>query len=102
MVTLEMDPEALEQAARFAEARLSERGVNVSLTARERQVLGLVSRCATPLEISRALGVSLSTTKFHVHNVLRKLGAESRNELVRAFFLASPPRPMAASGDPPR
>jgi DNA-binding CsgD family transcriptional regulator len=95
MGKLEMDPGALEQAARFAEARLSEYGMNVSFTARERQVLGLVARCATSREISRALGVSPSTTKFHLHNVLMKIGAESRNELVRAFFLASEPQGTA-------
>jgi DNA-binding NarL/FixJ family response regulator len=52
-----------------------------SLTARERQVLRLLLRHLTNKEISRALVISERTVKFHVSNVLAKLGVENRSGL---------------------
>lgn len=48
------------------------------LTRREREVLQLIGRGLSNREISRQLFIELSTTKVHVHNVLRKLGADTR------------------------
>lgn len=52
------------------------------LTARERQVLELVSRGLPNKGIARALGISENTAKFHLASLMTKLGAASRTEAV--------------------
>ena len=56
--------------------------VDTPLTARERQVIELVSAGATNQEIANALVISESTVKSHVKHILRKLGAANRAEAV--------------------
>jgi NarL family two-component system response regulator LiaR len=53
-----------------------------SLTEREREVLGLMSLGLSNIEIAKQLGVSPSTIKTHVSNILYKLGVDSRVEAV--------------------
>lgn len=52
------------------------------LTERERDVLSLLVKGLTNQEIAQRLSVSANTAKFHVSNVLTKLGAASRTEAV--------------------
>ncbi len=52
-----------------------------SLTAREGQVLQLLFRHLTNKEIACQLNISERTAKFHVSNLLRKLGLENRRNL---------------------
>ena len=52
----------------------------VSLTDREQQTLGLVATGLTNPQIAEKLMVSVSTVNFHVHNVLDKLGANTRTD----------------------
>jgi DNA-binding NarL/FixJ family response regulator len=56
-----------------------------SLTARESQVLQLLFRRLTNKEIACDLDISERTAKFHVGNVLNKLGLESRRNLLETF-----------------
>jgi DNA-binding NarL/FixJ family response regulator len=56
--------------------------VDSPLTAREREVIELVSAGATNQEIANALVISESTVKSHVKHILRKLGAANRAEAV--------------------
>jgi DNA-binding NarL/FixJ family response regulator len=50
------------------------------LSARERQVLGLVTMQLTNAEIARRLYLSESTVKYHLGSVYAKLGVKSRKE----------------------
>jgi DNA-binding NarL/FixJ family response regulator len=52
------------------------------LTTREEEVLASVARGHTNAEISEDLHISLSTVKSHVANLLTKLGARNRVEIV--------------------
>lgn len=58
-----------------------------SLTAREGQVLQLLFRRLTNKEIAGDLRISERTAKFHVCNVLNKLGLENRRNLLETFGL---------------
>lgn len=49
-------------------------------TPRQRQVLDLIARGATNAQIGAALGISLDGAKWHVSEILSKLGVESREQ----------------------
>ena len=53
-------------------------------TEREQQVISLLAAGLTNREIGRKLFVSESTAKFHVHNVMGKLGVRRRAEVAYA------------------
>src|SRR5216683_3835282 len=53
-----------------------------SLTAREGQALQLLFRHLTNKEIAHQLNISERTAKFHVSNVLSKLGLQNRRNLL--------------------
>lgn len=65
--------------------RLTERGSGQipqaqALTARERQVLGLVAGGFSNREIGEKLGITTGTAKAHVERVIGKLGASDRTQ----------------------
>ncbi|HEY0187718.1 MAG TPA: LuxR C-terminal-related transcriptional regulator [Cellulomonas sp.] len=70
-ITLPLDPPATAQRIDDAD----------ELTARERDVLRLVTAGFANREIAAELGISVNTAKYHVANLLRKYGARSRTEL---------------------
>ena len=51
-----------------------------SLTQRERQIAGLVADGLSNKLIARHLSIEVSTVKNHVHNVLVKMGVDSRGQ----------------------
>ena len=53
------------------------------LTSREREVLGLIALGHTNAEMAKLLFLSLRTVETHRANIHRKLGTDSRAELVR-------------------
>ncbi|MFI5831873.1 LuxR C-terminal-related transcriptional regulator [Streptomyces sp. NPDC051578] len=56
-------------------------GLAPHLTAREHEVLSLVSQGMNNSEISGALYIAESTVKFHVSNILHKTGCRDRSQL---------------------
>lgn len=94
------------------DARMRAAALCMPLTRRELEVAGLLSRRLSNKQIGAVLGLTERTVKFHVGNLLAKLGLGSRYELsdistavhgaqALAGFevLALAPRSMAASGD---
>ncbi len=55
-------------------------------TAREREVLDLIAAGRTNIEIAAELGISFSTAKWHVSELISKAGVDSREE-VAAYWL---------------
>ena len=53
------------------------------LTPREREVLGLIREGLSNEDIAQRLGISISGVKFHVTEILSKLGLENRHEAAR-------------------
>jgi DNA-binding CsgD family transcriptional regulator len=76
-------------AARGGRSFSSQAQVLGSLTRRELEVLRLLARGMTNLAIANALVVREGTIKYHVKNILRKLGATSRADAVSRFVRAS-------------
>ncbi len=72
-------PEATKVLVRTAD---QSRPLGQDLTTREREVLALVVEGLGNDEIGARLGLSHSTVKFHVSNILSKLGASSRAHAV--------------------
>lgn len=59
---------------------------DIPLTSREIEVLRLITRGRTTVQIAKELGISDRTVETHRKNILRKSGAESMSGLVRYAF----------------
>ncbi|MFF4402308.1 LuxR C-terminal-related transcriptional regulator [Streptomyces sp. NPDC001480] len=67
-----------------------------ALTSREREIFDLIAAGMSNGEVARALVLSEKTVKFHVSNLLRKLGVRNRAQaIVRAW------EPLFLTGSPP-
>jgi DNA-binding NarL/FixJ family response regulator len=76
------------------EALRGDRVDHADLTAREREVLGLLAEGMPNKQIARVLGISVRTVTVHVSNLLRKTGAASRTEAA-LWALQRDPAPVA-------
>jgi len=63
-------------------------------------VADLVAAGRTNRQIARALTISEKTVEVHVHNVIAKLGAQSRTE-VATWVVAEQNAPLHGSPDTP-
>jgi DNA-binding CsgD family transcriptional regulator len=103
--TLQLHHEELHAAIKWISGRLgqlaadaADRGAAASaaadsaivetLTARELEVMRLLARGQTNQAIANALVVREGTVKYHVKNILRKLGATSRADAVSRYVRA--------------
>jgi DNA-binding CsgD family transcriptional regulator len=102
------DVQALRELARSADRPqladvLPERSAvtgaarRVELTEREREVLGLLQQGRTNAQIAGQLFISPNTVKFHVANILKRLGVASRDEAA-ALGVVDPPGRSAHAG----
>ncbi|MET0866172.1 MAG: AAA family ATPase [Nakamurella sp.] len=71
------------QPASAGQAKPSSRPDPFGLTARERQVLELLTTGASNRKVARSLNISERTAGVHVSNILNKLGAKNRTEAAR-------------------
>ena len=56
------------------------------LTAREREILEMILAGKDNQNIASSLQLALGTVKAHVHNILKKTGASTRQELIQSFW----------------
>ncbi len=65
------------------------------LTARERDIIGLILRGKSNAEIEKELFISIHTVKNHITSIHAKLGVRSRWQLISFFHSGRPKRPAA-------
>lgn len=70
-------------ATAMIHARIDDLAHQARLTSRERGVLELLLLGRSPDDIAKVLGIAPRTAKFHQTNLLLKLGADSRHDLLR-------------------
>ncbi|MEW6406400.1 MAG: response regulator transcription factor [Chloroflexota bacterium] len=77
-----LDPKVTQ--AVLQQARRSSKGFMsaVSLTEQEREIVRLIAQGLTNKEIGERLFMSPSTVKFHLSNIMQKLGVKRRAEVV--------------------
>jgi DNA-binding NarL/FixJ family response regulator len=91
---------ARDQRGRLA-AHAAEPGVSdtlASLTAREREIAGLVSKGMTNGQIAATLVLSVRTVETHLGQAYRKLGVSNRASLTRIMLNSSTPYPPRTRG----
>jgi two-component system, NarL family, response regulator len=63
-------------------SRLAQRMSRSNLTAREREILEMISKGLTNKQIGSALDISANTARNHVNNIIEKLDVADRTEAV--------------------
>ena len=74
-----LSPEATEALIHVTRQRPD---IGFDLTDREREILALLVKGLSNLEISNQLFISMATVKYHLTNIFTKLGAKNRVEAV--------------------
>ncbi|HED35544.1 MAG TPA: response regulator transcription factor [Gammaproteobacteria bacterium] len=80
------------QREKADDTRLSNTEAFDDLTRRETQIINLLVQGLSNKQISKILAIEISTVKNHVHNILVKLGVESRAR-VACMFRNNTPTP---------
>ena len=66
--------------------RCDELAATYSLTGREREILGYLALGHSGAYISEELLISPNTVRTHIHNIYRKVGVASREDIVRLVW----------------
>ncbi|MCP4818506.1 MAG: response regulator transcription factor [Shimia sp.] len=66
-----------------------------TLSRKERVMLGALSKGLTNRELSRELGISTNTVKFHLSNLYDKLSVKNRAQAIAFFYSSKCPRKMS-------
>jgi DNA-binding NarL/FixJ family response regulator len=72
------------EALKARDAAAARPGADIALSARQREVLGLLLKGLPNKLIARKLGIAENTTKIHVSAVLRALGVSTRTQALIA------------------
>ena len=78
------DPRSAAVLVRWMRGGQRSGGTASDITAREREILCLLARGLSNVAIGQRLYISAATVKFHVGNVMQKLGVRRRAEAVYA------------------
>jgi two-component system response regulator DevR len=78
------DPRSTGVVVRWMHGSQRPRAAACDITPREREILVLLARGLSNVAIGQRLYISAATVKFHVGNVMQKLGARRRAEAVYA------------------
>lgn len=70
-----------------------------TLSRREADMLAALSRGLTNRELSRELGITLNTVKFHLSNLYDKLSVKSRTQAIAYFYSNRPGGNLTESHD---
>jgi DNA-binding NarL/FixJ family response regulator len=106
----DLDRAAMETLSEIVRRARRAGSVRSVLTAREREVLGLIARSFTNRQIASRLGISERTVESHISKLYRKLEVKTRSQAVaRALSLdlvdqaegAESEGPVSASGGSP-
>lgn len=95
VTAVEIDAKLSHDVVRAWIARLEQ---SHELSAQERSVLELLVLGRTHREIGLVLGIAPRTVRFHQTNLLEKLGAESRSDLMRLLMGADVPARIKSAG----
>ena len=79
---LVLHPDSVQTASAAGRSAIEPQELVESLTAREREVLQMISEGLGNKQIAAGLKISEHTVKFHVASILGKLGASTRTEAV--------------------
>jgi DNA-binding CsgD family transcriptional regulator len=76
----------MEKVIRKRQIDVTKARENFRLSKRETEVVGLICQGLTSREISDAIFISEFAVKDHLKNIMRKMGAGSRNEIIAALL----------------
>jgi DNA-binding CsgD family transcriptional regulator len=79
-------PDDAGAASSALERRIAQLARSAALSPREQEVLQLLLLGRNYAEIGTALRITPRTARFHQHNILEKIGAESRLDIVRLLL----------------
>ena len=70
----------------FLDVRALKRDPREELTDREKTMLSALARGRTNNELSKELGISINTVKFHLRNLYEKLGFRNRSQAIAFYY----------------
>lgn len=82
----ELQPSERPDLAELLQKRLAELATQAKLSEREREILDLLVLGRNLQEMGIALGITARTAKYHQRNILQKIGADSRLDILRLLL----------------